>query len=582
MLRAFLFVLLFAFASPAHATDCEPSAATRYLLTQIQRINGESRAADLQRLALLNNMLAQHPDDVFLHRAYQNYARRDSRTDADALIARYRGLAEKHPANPAYTVLYANALVDTDTPKAISLYKDAISSDSPNPLAHLGLAYVYEWGKFADHVASRTQLDTFFSACPASLDSRALSLLESNVDQQMAARFAAQLRARLVKEKDLDLLPGWGTVWNLEFKAHPPNEHDAVRKQIHADLERLQRGLQPRDVRWLQTLYAYNQLGDTAAEDRIADRMLAEYPESFEARAAFHGRWNKAHPYPKEDDTHEAKQAYYRDRLQLAEDQLLTSPHDFEYIAARFDALKELDSATPQQIVSFGEALRASNKEDPGWFATPPYEFMIAKAYAKRKIRLDEVPLLIDEGWQSYCKRQSHLHSDREPDDFVVNQQQELLYVRTEAARILLDAAQKLNKPDIARDAVEQLADAKPDKALVKADLWEVKAKWAEVNGRKFDALLMYKAALSLRPGDPKAQDEDTKEVAERFDRIWKELGGTAETKDLFAAKTVETVTDDRWEKNAKTLPAWRLTDLQGKAWTAESLKGKNVLVRSL
>jgi thiol-disulfide isomerase/thioredoxin len=155
------------------------------------------------------------------------------------------------------------------------------------------------------------------------------------------------------------------------------------------------------------------------------------------------------------------------------------------------------------------------------------------------------------------------------------------LFVKTEAANILLDAAEQIKNVEIARAAVDALADAKPDKPYLQTPLLAVRAKWAELNGHKLDALLIYRAALDARPADFKPRPTGKDEIAENFERLWKELGGTAEGKNLFSkkAKTVEAATEGRWEKPTKELPPWQLPDLDGRTWKLALLHGKVVLI---
>ena len=54
------------------------------------------------------------------------------------------------------------------------------------------------------------------------------------------AKVAAAIRARLRDETDLDVLQSYETLWELEFQSHPPTEHEAVRKWVSGDLQRLE------------------------------------------------------------------------------------------------------------------------------------------------------------------------------------------------------------------------------------------------------------------------------------------------------------------------------------------------------
>jgi thiol-disulfide isomerase/thioredoxin len=148
-------------------------------------------------------------------------------------------------------------------------------------------------------------------------------------------------------------------------------------------------------------------------------------------------------------------------------------------------------------------------------------------------------------------------------------------------AQILVDAAEAMNKPEIAKSAMDSIADSKPEKPKQRTSLLAVKAKWAELNGRKLDALLLYRRVLDARPPDFKSPRDERDEVPERYDRLWKELGGTEEGKAILAQrpKASEVASEGEWEKPAKDLPAWELPDLKGKTWKLGELQGKTVLI---
>jgi hypothetical protein len=148
-------------------------------------------------------------------------------------------------------------------------------------------------------------------------------------------------------------------------------------------------------------------------------------------------------------------------------------------------------------------------------------------------------------------------------------------------AQILVDAAEAMNKPEIAKSAMDSIADLKPEKPKQRTSLLAVKAKWAELNGRKLDALLLYRRVLDARPPDFKSARDERDEVPERYDRLWKELGGTEEGKAILAQrpKASEVASEGEWEKPAKDLPAWELPDLKGKTWKLRELQGKTVLI---
>ena len=262
----------------------------------------------------------------------------------------------------------------------------------------------------------------------------------------------------------------------------------------------------------------------------------------------------------------------------MSEEGLRKDPNEFEYLLGRFEALSQIKDTTDDQIVAAGEALRTALLQDPGWRSMPPFEFRIAREYLKKKIRADEVPVLVEEFWHSNWE---YPPSDRDSNDFADYRAFEALFVKVNAAEILVDAAAQLKKPEIAQPAVRTLADVKPDKRFLEEQLWEVKAKWAELNGRRLDAMLMYRTVIDMRAMDGSAKHQDKNEAQESYERLWKDLGGTEEGRAALAKenKVQQVATEGGWEKPDKELPAWELSDLQGKTWKLVSLKGKTLLI---
>jgi hypothetical protein len=116
----------------------------------------------------------------------------------------------------------------------------------------------------------------------------------------------------------------------------------------------------------------------------------------------------------------------------------------------------------------------------------------------------------------------------------------------------------------------------------LKPELFQVRAKAAEMDDRKLDALVLYQAARAVggRAGGRalmKAEQLDPK-VAQ----LWKELGGTPAAAAVFSGRqSLEPVSEIRWEMPRNPLPAFTLTDLGGKTWKLTDLNGKATLINA-
>lgn len=576
-----IIILIALAATPSRASVCEPSPESQKLLKRLD-VDGSPYERSIKQKTVLAELLQQNPDDVFVNLAYIEMMSEQSDGEHAAVIVRYKELANAHPTNADDAFLYAFALEGADTPSAISRLKALAKSSPAYPLAARQLAKIYAFGNFENHKESNSQLNQYFKACPASLYDKALYLLVLTATPEMAQQIAPTLRQRLSSDHNPNHLQVWNSLWTLEFKARPPSQHAEVRKQITDDLIRIEQNGLANDTDTLSLLRAgYRQVGDEAALRRIDDRIISADPRGDETRLILDERWSHEHPYPKQNDSKSAKQDYYRARLQFLDERLKLLPSDSSYLYLRFRVLTLLDDDTStEQILDAARALHEALRSGADWWSSPPALFQIADEYLKRHTHLDEVPALVAEGQESYQRWRSvpvtsDMHSDAEKRGFAHNE----FYVQSQAARVLLEAARQLNKPAIAKSAMDGLAAAKVDQRSEQSMLWTLRAKWAELNGHKLDAMLMYRAALDTRP--PSEQPDRDDELAANFTRLRDELGGGADTDRLLAraARPNEVATQGRWEIPSTDMPAWELSDLSGRSWTTASLHGKTVLI---
>ena len=441
---------------------------------------------------------------------------------------------------------------------------EKLAADTPEfPWAHLGLAEVHTYGKFADHPFLRRELEKYFVACPASTFERALSLASQYGAPEFAGKLARELRDRLESAPDPVRTDAWETLWNLEFKAHPPNEHDLVRQQLTADLARLEQAPHDSDEAWLQFLKsARRMMGDQAKVAAVEDRILANYPRSSEAQQVRRARFNKAHPHPQPGGPEDQKQAFYHAQLQFADEQLRQAPDESEYLMMRLDALGQLTDAKPEDVAAAGEAVVAAIRKGVDGHSIPPVEFQVARAFVTKNVDLDRVPGLIADGLKSAAQHE-HQQSDREPDERRISAADTQFFVETQGAEILIDAAKELKNPGMAKALVDKVAAARPEKGFVQMTRWNVIARFAELEGRKLDALLMYRAAIEAVPSNYRAPKKE--EIAGNIERLWKELGGSAAGRELWEkkGKKIEVAMEGRWEQPNKPLPPWELMDLR-------------------
>jgi peroxiredoxin len=143
--------------------------------------------------------------------------------------------------------------------------------------------------------------------------------------------------------------------------------------------------------------------------------------------------------------------------------------------------------------------------------------------------------------------------------------------------------AEELKKHDVAEAAVaekKQYLDEHPG-LPVRLEYWYLMdaGYLAETEGHKPDALLYFSRALR------ESSDDWSAETHAR--QVWKELGGTEEGFNAWTStiarigRTPPATDQDRspWTPMNKPLGAFQGTDIKGKVWTIEDLRGKTTLI---
>jgi hypothetical protein len=138
-----------------------------------------------------------------------------------------------------------------------------------------------------------------------------------------------------------------------------------------------------------------------------------------------------------------------------------------------------------------------------------------------------------------------------------------------EGLRILVDLYTKTGEPAKAAVALEEVR-AHPPKDGFDSAFYRQAARVAELNGHKLDALVYL------------GQVKDKAGANADIERLWKELGGTPETRQLWAGRkpaVVEVSSETEWGKPEGTLTGFELEDTTGKLWRLKSLEGKTVAI---
>ena len=574
--------------APAQSSPnyCEPSPAVKEDFRKLAAILDEDLPYKVRRerqLAMLHDLLKKYPDDFHVQRRYQSHRQSDFLGDREALFAEYREQAQKNPNDPRPVYLYTRLLLGRQTKEAIEVL-NKLGQQSPDfPWTHIHLAEIYTYGNFRDPAKSNEQLKQWVAKCPSTI--HGIYLIVRSGDNDLMTATAQRLRPRLQSSTNIDDLVYWSDLWTLEFKLKPVPEHAQVRKQIAEDVKRIREMSQSKQQ--LEALIeGYKQLGDKAGQRWAEDELIRLLPKSETARRLTMTRYYDEHPYPKPEVSEAQKQAYQQALIQVTGEWLKQWPYDDNMWSTRVRAMTELQAASNADLEAAYAGFAKAHAEGGGWYATPPLEVLLARAYLKRGFSLESVPALLQKGLEEVERIEKNQGvSDLYPrDDSIMSS---LKYSRLEAWPMLADAYARLKQPDKAREVLAQLAGIlqklqtndtqKRVFAYEQTVYWQATAKVAEAEQRKLDALTAYQTALTFRMMKPANKDE----LSDNTQRLWKELGGTEQGWQAYLARsegaknklgTAETAT---WDTKNSALPAFDLTDLQGRKWSLADLKGK-------
>ena len=574
--------------SPLALPGCEPRPEVRQTLEDKlgDKVLENMKGADQVPLErkVLGDLIARYPRELAAHRRLIQDMRWLDPEAYPELVRHYTEQAEQHPDDPLALYLGSIVLTGKDTPRAVELLEKAQSEAPDFVWPNLTLAGIHASGRLADKKKAATEISAFFAACPTSTNSRAQWNLSRVGTRETQARVAVALRAELARETDPKRLRDYATLWGLEFRTHPPQEHDALRKQVAADLKRLET-LNPKpDAEWLVFLKdGYKQSGASAETvTAMEDRVLHAFPHSEEAYGIVYQRWKKAHKEPEDQKDAAAWKKYnaeYYAAIQkwigeFSEDRNLQHVNWFYAIADDPD-------------ISEQEGIRALND-----FVAEITDYQPPSAWSYRYA----ANFLLDHKWQpERAMELAHVAAKwmavfraLGPDDNLTaeeakNRKEQETYENQAQAGLILRAAKLAGKPAAAEELRASIEGPPPADVQALSDYWLNRGRLAALEGRRTDALTYYQQALYTRQRAPEPLHGILRDdLVDEARAVWQDTGGTEAAWNVWktppAGKTPE-LAEGRWEKATKTMPAFELADLSGKTWRLKSLEGKSVLV---
>lgn len=577
--------------SPKTLPSCEPMPEIRKAFDE--RLNGK----ELEKMkfvdqaarhrAIYEELIARYPREIEPYRRLiQDTRRMEEHLDPSqypALQERFRKQAAENPDDPLALYVAGVSLFETDTSESLRLLEAAKTKAPQFPWPALALAGEYSTGKRVDKQKSSENLAAFFAQCPASTDAKAQWFLATDVS--LERRVATALRERLAKEADPARLKDYGTLWGLEFRTRPPQEHDALRQQVAEDLKRLE-SLNPKpDSAWQTFLISgYKQTGASSEATAVMeDRLLRDYPRSDEAFDLVSERWQKAHNEPGDQKDavgwakySEAYKQALRGWIHDFPDNSGIAHEDWFFAISDEDSLTEKDStAAMDEYLQYATVYRSPN----AW-----YQFGAADFLLKHKWQPSRALDLLQQAKEIFDRDHA---LQRENDNLSAEDRdglnETILFEDLWVAGAILKGARLAGRPDAAMTIKRFVEEPPPTQEILQSTYWWNRARLAVLENHQQDALAYYQLSLHTRSVTRLySRGRFRDDLADEAQALWKETGGTpaawAVWSKPLASKAVEQA-QGAWEKPKKMLPAFELADLSGKTWRLKDLGGKAVLI---
>jgi thiol-disulfide isomerase/thioredoxin len=539
------------------------------------------------RRQTLEELIAKYPREVEPYRRLIKATKEEETDRYPAMVDRYRKQAEQHPDDPVALYVAGLALSGVDTPLSIRFLEQARSQAPDFAWPALELAHIYSPGtKRADKKKASDQVAAFFAACPSSTDFDAQWRLPRAGSSELQSHVAQAIRARLATETDPHRLKDYATLWGLEFRTHPPPEHDALRKQVAADLQRLE-PLNPKpDAAWLVFLKdGYKQSG--ASPETFAgmeDRVIQAFPHSDEAYRIARDRWEKAHKEPDEQKDTAAWDKYHGEYRAALKDWIarITDSRELQYKERFYAISNDPDVRAEEGLRAVDDFLAETSAYEPPSIGNRLWAagFLVDHKWQPKRVfdLMRDADKLMD---QWHIRMLGDNLSDEAQDVWASN---ETIKRQAAAGRVLV-AARLAEQPQAAEPLQAFVERELPAKSweIIETRHWLNRGRLAALEGRKADALTYYQKALHLRKHPPDAYEGRVQDdLMDEARALWKQLGGTETAWNIWSkppAAKIQELAESGWKKPTKDMPAFELADLSGKTWRLKNLEGRAVLI---
>lgn len=325
----------------------------------------------------------------------------------DLAIEHYRAL----PDRTLGELLEARLLSSVQRKKTRAALDRILGQAKDSPWAHLAML---EWAadpRNGDQTIAEREFETFRQLCPR--DQFVFRYLGAVRHPEKLRRHVEALRnaieaakERGLEEEELEMLR---TAWTFEQITYGRDHRDEFRKGVRSDLESLRdHPIWDSDLWSFLLSMGYSQiLDESAAIKSLPDEVLAHAPNSGAAYSIRKERWERENPPPPRPTPANPQDG----QIFTAADQAYSARYTAFSLAlikeywgqgrAGFDARNLITSehVPPEMAEALADlALSTAERFPDQSNSTPPLQVLIAEAYVSRKVRLEQVPALLEKG----------------------------------------------------------------------------------------------------------------------------------------------------------------------------------------
>ena len=468
-----LLVLIFAAATllPAQESACYPSSEVQ---AELEGIFGSTPITqtpyDLLRenIRKLEALAERNPRDLFVQRAlllHLHEERGYDRSAGMALPKRYKRLLQENPNEVLDQYLYVEALAGIYPQLAIEPLGRLIKNHPDFPWPYLALACIRIRHLFAVPAEALEHTRRFLALCPETVEGYSL-LPDLQIPRDERGRYARQLRTLLELWSWEQRLPRMALLWDLEVRAASPSKRASVVDRIRREVDQIRASNQDQTKEWFEALSAgYRTIGD-AEQARWAEtelfRQSAQAAKDQVSIEFFMFRQQQGVP---SGSSPGALQQYYRALFDASSKWVDRWPMIEEAWVPRLYALTRLDDSDRGEVESVADEALAARKRAVDYAYRPELRYLVAAAYVKHGVRLDDVHELAVAPLNEIINRREWTRRQWESGDMHETTHAVLAWDIWESNKILADLAIRRGDRDEVIERVMKLRSELPREA---------------------------------------------------------------------------------------------------------------------